>query len=161
LLVYKPELLPDPAATFQLWRQICRSEDIGEIFIAGVRSFDFDDRPLGFDALVDFPPHGAFSKILDNRSFAAFPEFNVHLHDYLDPFLSAVTAPRQPDTLYFQGIMPSWDNTARQQENSHIFINSKPAHYYLWLRHLIRQTRANAPEGKRLVFINAWNEWAE
>jgi Glycosyltransferase WbsX/Methyltransferase domain len=161
LLVYKPELLPDPPATFQLWRHICRSEGIGEIFIAGVRSFNFVDRSLGFDALVDFPPHGAFSKILDNRSFAAFPEFNGNLHDYLDAFHSAVTTPRQPDILYFQGIMPSWDNTARRQENSHIFINSKPEYYYLWLRHLIRQTRANAPKGKRLVFINAWNEWAE
>ena len=161
LLVYKPELLPDPAATFKVWRDICRREEIGEIFIAGVRSFNFDDQSLGFDALIDFPPHGAFSKSLNNNSFATFPEFSGTLHDYLDAFQASATTPRNLDILYFKGIMPSWDNTARRQENSHVFLNSNPAFYYLWLRHLIRQARATAPEGKRFIFINAWNEWAE
>jgi hypothetical protein len=57
LLVYRPGILPDFAATAERWRQICREEGIGEIYLAGVRSFlDMTTEALGLDALVQFPP---------------------------------------------------------------------------------------------------------
>ena len=62
---------------------------------------------------------------------------------------------------FFRTAMPSWDNTARRQNTSDIFLNAEPEHYERWLRRLVEQTRWYRPPEERWVFINAWNEWAE
>jgi glycosyltransferase involved in cell wall biosynthesis len=61
----------------------------------------------------------------------------------------------------FKSVMPSWDNTARRQNDGHIFINSSPEAYENWLSEVVKYTRRNLPEDKRFIFVNAWNEWAE
>jgi lipopolysaccharide biosynthesis protein len=61
----------------------------------------------------------------------------------------------------FKAVMPSWDNTARRQHGAHIFLNSDPAVYEAWLRDAIATTRRFAVGEERIVFVNAWNEWAE
>jgi lipopolysaccharide biosynthesis protein len=57
--------------------------------------------------------------------------------------------------------MPSWDNTARRQDDGTIFLNSTPRLYEHWISTLVEQSRELNPPGERFVFINAWNEWAE
>ena len=57
--------------------------------------------------------------------------------------------------------MPSWDNTARRQDVSHVFVNATPERYEYWLRRMVEQTRRLQFGDERIVFINAWNEWAE
>ena len=53
LLVYRPGLLPDAAATAQRWRAWCRGNGIGEIRLAYVQSFvRVDPRTFGFVAAV-------------------------------------------------------------------------------------------------------------
>ena len=42
-----------------------------------------------------------------------------------------------------------------------IFVNTDPQAYRRWLAHLVAETRALRPPGQRIVFVNAWNEWAE
>jgi lipopolysaccharide biosynthesis protein len=54
-----------------------------------------------------------------------------------------------------------WDNTPRLPRNGHVFVNAHPANYERWLAAIVAQTQQRAPPGERLVFINAWNEWAE
>jgi hypothetical protein len=57
--------------------------------------------------------------------------------------------------------MCGWDNTARRKKAGYIFDNANPDNYGVWLRGLIDYTKQNLPIGERLVFVNAWNEWAE
>jgi lipopolysaccharide biosynthesis protein len=57
--------------------------------------------------------------------------------------------------------MPSWDNTARRMGRGTSWINSSPAAYGQWLREAVERTCREQPESRRLVFINAWNEWTE
>ena len=42
-----------------------------------------------------------------------------------------------------------------------IFVNAHPANYQRWLAALVAQARAKPVAEERVVFINAWNEWAE
>jgi lipopolysaccharide biosynthesis protein len=42
-----------------------------------------------------------------------------------------------------------------------IVWNGTPANYEYWLSEAVRKTREEFPSHERLVFINAWNEWAE
>jgi Glycosyltransferase WbsX len=57
--------------------------------------------------------------------------------------------------------MTAWDNTARRKRTSHAFLNSDPDFYEFWLRGVIEKTKQMHSGDERLVFINAWNEWAE
>ncbi len=66
-----------------------------------------------------------------------------------------------PSYHWYRGAMPSWDNTARRGPHSHIIVNSSPARYRLWLRKIVLQTLVRAEVQEPLVFLNAWNEWAE
>ena len=68
---------------------------------------------------------------------------------------------RVPKYTLFKTVMPSWDNTARRQNESHIAINATPSVYKSWLENVVGYTQTNLPKEKRFVFINAWNEWAE
>jgi hypothetical protein len=67
----------------------------------------------------------------------------------------------QPAYKFFRGVFPAWDNTARRQHSSAIFINSSPELYKQFLKATIAVTQAQHSGDERLVFINAWNEWAE
>ena len=69
---------------------------------------------------------------------------------------------RSADFPIFHGAMPSWDNTARRPDGkSYVFTNASPAEYKKWLQIVCEHTDQEHAEPEKLVFINAWNEWAE
>jgi hypothetical protein len=57
--------------------------------------------------------------------------------------------------------MPGWDNTARRGERGDIFDGATPELYEIWLRWLLQYTRRHYSGDRRLIFVNAWNEWGE
>ena len=60
----------------------------------------------------------------------------------------------------FSCVTPSWDNTPRRQRGGAlIYAGSTPGVYESWLRAACEREVKNGGTG--LVFINAWNEWAE
>jgi hypothetical protein len=66
-----------------------------------------------------------------------------------------------PSYKLFRGVFPSWDNVARVGEKGTIFINSSPENFKYLLEGQIKNTLNNFKGDERLLFINAWNEWAE
>jgi GT2 family glycosyltransferase len=161
VLVYRIGLLPDAARTASIWREACRRSGVGEIFLASVQSFGatLDPGDFGFDAAVEFPPHER-AVLLNPQPKMTNRAFKGLVYDYPATVEKFMNRPL-PNHTFFRTAMPSWDNTARRQDTSNIFLNSTPDVYGYWLTHLIKETRELKPPGERLVFINAWNEWAE
>jgi glycosyltransferase involved in cell wall biosynthesis/SAM-dependent methyltransferase len=160
-LIYRPLLLPAPAATFLCWREVCRAEGLGEIFLAGVQGFGFmDPRPLGLDAAVEFPPNVMGAHVLPREQIGAFPHFTGTFFDYQQVAQNVMFRP-VPHYPLFRGVMPSWDNTARCKERGSIFLKSSPEDYFNWLSNAVQETRLRHAGDERIVFINAWNEWGE
>jgi lipopolysaccharide biosynthesis protein len=58
-------------------------------------------------------------------------------------------------------VMTGWDNTARRPNVGSTFVNATPEMYEIWLREIVARTVENREPEERLVFVNAWNEWAE
>jgi hypothetical protein len=54
-----------------------------------------------------------------------------------------------------------WDNSSSKKEGFTVYYNYSLEAYYKWLRIIIEETRKRNPEDRRIIFINAWNEWAE
>jgi hypothetical protein len=163
LLVYRPSLLPDAAATVERWRSYFRERGHGELHLVMVRSFT-EVRPesYGFDAVVQFPPHSQATLVTEQVKGKS-PSFKGHIYDYSvlrRDFLQELREVPEDLTLY-AGVMPSWDNTARRLESSSIWINSSPEAYYEWLSAAAELVRQRPDPNDRFLFINAWNEWAE
>jgi lipopolysaccharide biosynthesis protein len=56
--------------------------------------------------------------------------------------------------------MLNWDNTARRGVNGTVVHHGTPLEYRKWLIALVDEA-VRRPVAERLIFINAWNEWAE
>jgi hypothetical protein len=161
LAVYRPGLLPDPKATFSHWREVCRGEGLGEIYLVGFKAFGFrNPEPFGMDAAAEFTTHHREVAKSDRCEFPVFNDFDGAIYDYRKVSENMLNHPTGNFTLFRQ-VMPSWDNTARRQEHGLIFAHSNPQLYCRWLRRAVLQTRRHANPDERLIFINSWNEWAE
>jgi glycosyltransferase involved in cell wall biosynthesis/2-polyprenyl-3-methyl-5-hydroxy-6-metoxy-1,4-benzoquinol methylase len=162
LLVYRLSLLPDPRATAEIWRAECRKAGIPSVHLVAVQSFGISDpRPFGFDAAVEFPPHTR-RFLIDTQTFGGVnPAFEGYLEDYRKVVNDQLAKPFPDDYTLYRGVMPSWDNTPRRKQRAHILVNSSPADYQAWLRRVTAQAIAFAEAQEPLIFVNAWNEWAE
>jgi 2-polyprenyl-3-methyl-5-hydroxy-6-metoxy-1,4-benzoquinol methylase len=160
LIVYRPQQIPDPVATVRRWRQYCRANGIGEIhLVAALTHGNTDFENLGFDAGVEFPPHNTFTENLRDQLGA-----KRELTGLITPFGAVAEAHLARDysqRQVYRTITPCWDNTARFAERAIMFLDGTPENYERWLAGAAHRTVAERAPGERLVFINAWNEWAE
>ncbi|WP_133500602.1 glycoside hydrolase family 99-like domain-containing protein [Cognatilysobacter terrigena] len=162
IIVYRPSLLPDCRRTLEHWRTYCREHGIGEILL-GMVQFDVDDpRTYGFDFAVEFPPHKVARGLpcINDRLDVVNSEYEGYVVDYADVVRSAVGQP-VPDYPLVRGVFPSWDNEARKPGRGYTFAHSTPEAYAGWLRDAVDFAQERPVAGEAMVFINAWNEWAE
>ncbi|MFW8601987.1 glycoside hydrolase family 99-like domain-containing protein [Desulfobacterota bacterium M19] len=161
LLLYRAQKL-DYRTALEIWRGYCREQG-EDVYIISVDSFGeashYNHNHLGFDAIVEFPPH-AFACQYEGDIRLLNDNFNGQLYDYKLTSRNFINR-ELPSGKFFRCAMPSWDNTARRQDNSHIFVNSSPENYREWLTENIEYTRNFFTGEEKLTFINAWNEWGE
>lgn len=172
-LVYRTENMPDAARTAALWREEARQAGVGEIYLARVESFRGDINPadVGFDAAVEFAPDW---RALDQFMFRSklfrqacrwglLPETylrqSITRYDYL---VERMLAKATPPWKRFRCATPGFDNSSRRAlKGAAIYHGTTPKRYQQWLSRLVRTAQTEHEGDERLVFINAWNEWAE
>jgi len=161
LMVYRVGVLPEPRASAAVWREVCVREGIGEPYLCAALTYDTSDPEIyGFDALVEFPPHGLRTPSINAHFDLVNPDFQGMIIDYRQFVLDSL-ARHEPSYRVHRTAMPSWDNTARRPNHPLTFVNATPEIYELWLRELVTRASERRDVDERLVFINAWNEWAE
>jgi lipopolysaccharide biosynthesis protein len=161
LLVYRANLLPDPRRAAETFRRATRAAGVGEVFLAYVEHPGLPTPDaLGFDAAVEFPPHGLDVVPLTDQVEKINPAFCGEVWDYISAAKNSLQR-AAPSYTYFRGVMVGWDNTPRLQDNGQIFVNSHPANYGRWLSAIVEQARRRREPDERIVFINAWNDWGE
>ncbi|MCU0732388.1 MAG: glycoside hydrolase family 99-like domain-containing protein, partial [Hyphomonas sp.] len=163
LMVYRADQLPNARATAERWRDYCRHEGIGDLYLMAGRTFGITDpRPYGFDAAVEFPPHNARRVTITDLVRLANPDFQGVVYDY-NAMAEGFTEVSQ-DYPILKTVSPGWDNEARKPGKGHIFHGANPQNFGAWVARARAQTleamrrRSDQPP---FVFINAWNEWAE
>jgi lipopolysaccharide biosynthesis protein len=159
LIVYRPQHLPDAKNTLLVWRKHCKSIGIGEIYICAALVHGNENyEQYGFDSGVEFPPHNLKSANI-NDQIKFYSLFKGNLMEYsaiATSYLNRV----YKNSKVFKTVFPSWDNTARTKERSLVVLNGHPENYEYWLSSTIDMVKEKQ-NGEQLVFINAWNEWAE
>lgn len=163
LLVYRADLFPDSKQTVARWRETAEAHGLPGLHLVAVQFYGITaPGDWGYDAAVEFPPHTFIGQ--ENRSNRRFdflnPDFTGGLVDYRKVVAQSMSR-KKPEYRWYRGIVPSWDNTARRQNNSHALVDSSPELYGYWLRYLVEYTEANNDANDQILFINAWNEWGE
>jgi hypothetical protein len=123
----------------------------------------FSGSPLdvGADASVEFPPQRLRPDLVRAAPPTGLREGWSGLLLDMVAVAAYLACKVEPHYTHFRTVMPRWDNTPRRQNDGTTLLNSTPAIFRAWLRETIARTRAALPPGQRLVFVNAWNEWAE
>ena len=162
LVVYRPGLLPEPRQTAERWREWCREVGIGEIHLSYAQSFEtVDPAKFGFDSAIEFPPNLSSPPNVEHMVNHLDAQFSGSIYDW-SVFPDRSDRYSIPSYPLFRAVNTGWDNTARRGSAGTVFVNSSPAFYWRWLVNAIRDTKKRFPShDERLVFVNAWNEWAE
>jgi len=89
------------------------------------------------------------------------PDFKGYAFSYPTLVNNKLAQKAKPKYPLFETAFPMWDNAARKPGNGNTFACSSPELYKLWLSHICRKTKADPALPEPMVFVNAWNEWAE
>lgn len=182
-LIYNTTGIPKLADKIKLWRKLSREKGFPDLFLCSVKSIhntlsDSEVIALGFDALVDFVPN---NHILNFRKSSGIPKYYIFalINKLISVFGLSSKVSKLPLTSRFDYgaivndkiinsiseykafpcIMPSWDNSARKKL-SNVIYNEDPEVFGKWLENAIEKVSTYHAE-EQIVFVNAWNEWAE
>jgi lipopolysaccharide biosynthesis protein len=175
-LIWRAELLPDARRMTDSWRERARTAGFPGLYLVAVESHKgvADPRKLGFDATVEFAPDwrvlprlsplhpnnclkGRLRDLLGRRARKR-REFEIYgYQDLVDVMLAKADVAHR----HFRCITPGWDNSPRWGRRAVVFHGSTPEAYGRWLRQVIEATCLENEGDERIVFVNAWNEWAE
>lgn len=160
LLIYRPGLFPDMAATAERWREWCQQNGVGEIHLAYVQSFERPDPAIiGFDAAVEFPPNLCNASTVAGQQALINVDYNGQILDWRD-MAHQFKSRQLPGYVLYRSVNCGWDNEARRPGGGRTYLHSSPRAYHEWLRMLL-DTCTVKNLNDPLIFINAWNEWAE
>lgn len=170
-LIYRIDQFPNIESTIFQWRAKAQKIGLPGIYLCAVLSHMHkldatETMALGFDAVVGFEPHW---KTLRSQFITSSLRYNiarlVHrlkgnnfvVYDYR-AMVNAAMERKESVVKRFPCVTPSFDNSARS--NGVIIQNDDADLFEAWLRDAVRRVDAY-PVDEQLVFINAWNEWAE
>ena len=164
LLVYRTDLFPDPALTAELWRNEARKAGFGDLYLVRCESNDPFTAPgsIGFDASYEVPTFILPDelKLDDLTPLQVSPDFQGRIFDYskiVNYYCNRLPVPYKR----YRDPMLAWDNTPRHGNRAVVYHGVTPELYEKWMRDCFLEARSKFIGEERLVFVNAWNEWAE
>lgn len=162
LLVHRVDHLPQARSFARIWREMAEKAGVGELhLVASETSRRLDPRVYGFDAVAEFSPVGdnGLSTVPLRTPVGVARNFSGRIQSY-DRLARSYARRVTPDFTRHRGLIPRWDNTPRRGASATIFSGSSPQKYAAWLR-AARNSEGERRGAQGLVFVNAWNEWAE
>jgi lipopolysaccharide biosynthesis protein len=169
-LVYRPGNLPEPRRLTETLRAECNKNGDKDPYLIGVDAHHVgrDFRNDGFDATLAFEPQlaalpGAFEDAFSFRKLCRNLHVGVRsgklkVYDYTEARQRMLSLERPFPTI--PCVFVGWDNTPRRGPNGLIVVNSSPQRFGRALEaEIVKLTTSG--DRDPILFINAWNEWAE
>ncbi|MBP8975132.1 MAG: tetratricopeptide repeat protein, partial [Bacteroidetes bacterium] len=169
-LIYNPSHLPDPLRTITLWHTRVKEAGLPGIYLVAIKShtksWEKNWKEFGFDNQLIFQPNWGiirkYSELIEDQYLAP----PIKSLENIDPLAVNYSeawkylAAFQGEGDEFHSVVPMWDNSARRKYQPVILDNPSPEEYKRWLALEIVRVKGKPPSD-RIVFLNAWNEWAE
>lgn len=158
-LVWRPTELPDPSAFIEQWRSMAQKAGLAGLHLVAIKHMsigriirNFDTRRMGFDAEVPLWMPPVPKEAGREEAGPTVYRYERIYRDLLPGY--------PPDGRTYPCVKPNWDNTPRSGRRGMVFEGATPDVFRRQLRAALDWTR-DQPPGQRLVFVKAWNEWAE
>lgn len=184
-VVYAPHDLPSTASFIAHWQQLAQSAGLPGIhFIAVGNAYkpgaDHYRDPIyaPFDALTPLVPQDYLDHVVPRRKPPGLLERAQRVTaaklwnrltgkrvveplrvDYADVVAHAM-AGMPADQRFLPSVLPNWDNTPRSGTRGVVYENATPALFATYLQKAVDRV-ADYPPERAIVFLKAWNEWAE
>lgn len=184
-VIYRPYKIRQIEQMFDYWQSRARAYGLDGICFLTMKQFGFQNPHClkYFDGIILFQPFDAMHSLaLQRKSYARSlrgrlskkiekigEEFFYHLrtnygsptfHDYEGTWKQIIANTLASDNKTYPGAFVDWDNTARYRRRATIFKGADPARFEYWLSQLLA-AMDESPEREPVLFVNAWNEWAE
>jgi hypothetical protein len=178
--VYRPGDLPEPARTADTIRAEAVRAGVGEPFVLGIDAFAFgrDFRADGFDGTISFEPSLGPELLphMNQSTMLARPwrklsrgarnvrlgvwNSTLKIYDYRSLRRRSQRRRAEFSHPFYPTIFVGWDNTPRRGRGAVILRKDGPQQFEDGLADLI-DAAADVAFDDRVIFVNAWNEWAE
>lgn len=156
--IYRVQELEDASGFVAALRAACAAAGVADPYVVKFDTHsDFQDpAESGCDAASQFFPHGAIELGLADRQLP-LGEPGDRVFDY-EVAAEIMSSQPVPAWTRHECVVPGWDNTARRGPGrSFVLHGATPERYERWLG----AVAGRAHERGGLLFVNAWNEWAE
>jgi lipopolysaccharide biosynthesis protein len=164
LLVYRPSIIPAFDRVAAAWKERAVEDGFpGLHVVAGLGFENLRALTKGADSYYEFPPLNSFAR----ASFGSVPpkalvhgrvgHSQTHVHDYRQFVMAERLLRSSPENIH-PAVMPGWDNVARRPFAGNAFANVSAPLFEEWTRRAAARAQ-HTPD--KLLFVNAWNEWAE
>ena len=182
--IYRPHLVKKLDDMIAYWQKRARECGLNGIYMIAVKSFEFANQRIldSFNACMHFQPFETVnsSAMLGKSTYIhkilrRLPEsllniirkmkkktrktYKVYDYDAVCRHMIASVSDNEKTDVY-HSIFLEWDNTARYKEGATIYQGCTPERFEFWLDKLCRKVLESGT-GEKIIFINAWNEWAE
>ncbi len=181
-LIYDIGKIPNIKEIITQWKRRAKLKGHSDIYLCAVKSHqlglrDEEIMQFGFDGIVDFQPHprnlpvptNDISKklnLLVNILIDLFhigkrvKKRSVFLRYKYSEFVNNVMSSKFSQCKTFPCVFPGWDNSPRKDLFATVIQNDDEKLFGKWLRYAFSRV-INYPVEEHIIFINAWNEWAE
>ncbi len=185
-LIYNPHEVPSVGQMLGVWREQAERHGLPGLHVVAMQHFPFVSSGFlrHFDAVVLAQPGAAmfiprpgdpfFGRISFERFLRGLPPRlgealryirgllpgRLRFHDYDDIWKRIIAMPTHRGVRTYPGAFVDWDNTPRYERTARIVKGANPDRFGFWLGQLVDAVIAE-PFEHRLIFVNAWNEWAE
>lgn len=170
-LVYRPLDVPELDRAVDVYRETVQRELGCDLYLVGVDGHHpgRDFRAHGFDHTMNFRPQlGLVPEVMNDGFSVGKLLRNLRLGtvngtlktiDYAE-FLARMEAGASANEHSFPCVVVGWDNSARRGNKGVVVTGATPAEFQRQVERGLARARAKTGD-ERLLFVNAWNEWAE
>jgi Glycosyltransferase WbsX len=176
-VVFDPRDLGDTASFVNEWRKLADKAGLPGIHFVGMTNKHAPDWLAPFDMLTEYGPQNYLDRLPSDAYHRALrrlkrgdlgPVLNRLLGRWINrpqrcsyrDMIEKLMKLEPADSRYVPCVMPNWDNTPRSRLRGVVFEGATPELFETYLHRAVAQVARRAPE-ERIVFLKAWNEWAE
>ncbi len=143
-------------------REYAKNHGVEAPYIIATKQFNLTDNPKdwGLDAVMEFEIDN-IQRLEQKNVQKIDTSSKFRIFDW-EKYINSGREKRDYKYKTFKTVFPRWDNSSRKAyTGALIFDGTTPDVYGKWLQYAIDTTKKMTDKDEHIVFINAWNEWAE
>ena len=180
-VIFAPHDLPSTNDFISHWQELARLDNLPGLYFVAISNvyqsgIDRYRNPIlePFDAVTPLSPQdylenkrnqrSQFGKGVEAAAAAANKTVGTTFkrprrYDYADVVRLAFEDMPNEDRFH-PCVLPNWDNTPRSGRRGVVFDNATPELFGSYMQKALNRVK-HRPKEQRIVFLKAWNEWAE